>query len=211
MDFIFRVLSAVLRRSLMIVNTFQARLRLGSSGRNIKIFFPNDFLYYGNVYVGNNVLIDKDSQFICTHAKIIIKDNTRIGKNSLLVAGNHNVVEIGRYMKGVDTKYPPNDKGIVINEDVFIIFNVTILDGVTIGRGAIVGTGAVVRKSVPPYSIVAGNPAKVIAFRFTPKQITEHELKLYKENERIPIDELESNYKLHFLNRLKEIVSFMNG
>jgi acetyltransferase-like isoleucine patch superfamily enzyme len=208
-DSIFRFFESVIRRILMLTNTFQARLRLGAAGKNIKIYYPVDFLYYHNIYIGNNVMILKNTRFVCSRAKIIIKDNVQIGKNVLMVAGNHNVTDIGKYMIDVNVKFPRHDRGITIYEDVFIIFNVIILDGVTIGRGAIVGTGSVVRKSIPPYSIVLGNPAKVIGFRFSPQLIIEHEKKLYKESDRISIHELEENYKKFYLNKFREIVSFM--
>lgn len=51
---------------------------------------------------------------------------------------------------------------IIIEDDVWVGFNAIILKGVTIGRGAVVGAGAVVTKDVPPYSVVAGNPAVVV-------------------------------------------------
>ena len=51
---------------------------------------------------------------------------------------------------------------IIIEDDSWIGSNVTIMKGVTIGRGAIVNAGSVVLKNVEPYSIVAGNPSKVI-------------------------------------------------
>nr|WP_280949328.1 hypothetical protein [Ensifer aridi] len=47
----------------------------------------------------------------------------------------------------------------------------TILPGVAIGDGAVVATKAVVAKDVPPYAIVAGNPARVVKFRFSPATI----------------------------------------
>ena len=53
-------------------------------------------------------------------------------------------------------------KPIVIEDDVFIGARAIILKGVTIGRGSVVGAGAVVAKSIPPFSIAVGNPARVI-------------------------------------------------
>jgi acetyltransferase-like isoleucine patch superfamily enzyme len=209
-DKAFRFVESVIRRILLIINTANARLRLGHAGKNLRVYYPCDFLYYSNIFIGNNVLINKNSRFICSIAKIIIKDNVQIGKNSLLVAGNHNVTEIGQYMKNITKKFPNQDKGIIINEDAFIIFNVTILDGVNVGRGAIVGTGSVVRKSVPPYAIVMGNPAKIVGFRFTPDQIIEHEKKLYPPEERFSYEMLKKNYKKYYLDKLGAITSFIN-
>jgi hypothetical protein len=45
------------------------------------------------------------------------------------------------------------------------------LSGVSIGHGAVIGAGSVISKDVPPFSIVAGNPAKLVRMRFTPSQI----------------------------------------
>lgn len=57
-----------------------------------------------------------------------------------------------------------DSKPIVIEDNVWIGEYATILKGITVGRGAIVAAHAVVTKDVPPYSIVAGNPAKVVKF-----------------------------------------------
>lgn len=58
-------------------------------------------------------------------------------------------------------------KKVVIGNDVWIGHSAILLQGVTVGHGAVVGAGSVVTKSVPPYAIVAGNPAKIIRYRFT--------------------------------------------
>lgn len=55
---------------------------------------------------------------------------------------------------------------VVIGDEVWLGANCTILSGVTIGTGAVIGAGAVVRRDVPPYAIVTGNPATVIRHRF---------------------------------------------
>lgn len=56
--------------------------------------------------------------------------------------------------------------GIVVGDDVWIGQCAIILSGVTLGQGCVVGAGAVVAKDVPPYAIVAGNPARIIKYRF---------------------------------------------
>lgn len=59
-------------------------------------------------------------------------------------------------------------KSVTIEDDVWLGANVFVMPGVTIGRGAVVSAGAVVNKSVPPYSLVAGNPARVVGWRKRP-------------------------------------------
>lgn len=59
----------------------------------------------------------------------------------------------------------------IIGNDVWIGNDVRIMGGCTIGDGAIIAAGAVVTRDVPPYAIVAGVPAKVIRYRFSPEQI----------------------------------------
>ena len=66
----------------------------------------------------------------------------------------------------------PNKKiSVVIGNDVWIGARATILEHVTVGDGAIVAAGAVVTEDVPPYAIVGGVPAKVIRYRFTPREV----------------------------------------
>ena len=60
----------------------------------------------------------------------------------------------------------PQKGDLIIGNDVWIGYNATIMAGVTIGDGAIIATNATVVKDVPPYSIVGGNPAQIIKYRF---------------------------------------------
>lgn len=57
-------------------------------------------------------------------------------------------------------------KRVLIGHDVWIGHSAIVLPGVEVGDGAVVGAGAIVTKSVPPYAIVAGNPARVLRYRF---------------------------------------------
>lgn len=64
------------------------------------------------------------------------------------------------------------NSGLTIGNDVWIGENTVILPSChSIGDGAIVGAGAIVTKDIPPYAVVAGNPAKILRYRFSPKQI----------------------------------------
>lgn len=66
----------------------------------------------------------------------------------------------------------PASKGATqIGNDVWIGFRAMVLSGITIGDGVVIGAGSVVASDVPPYAIVAGNPAKVVRYRFTGDEI----------------------------------------
>jgi acetyltransferase-like isoleucine patch superfamily enzyme len=67
--------------------------------------------------------------------------------------------------------HPATKGNVIIGNDVWIANNVTIMSGVTVGDGAVIANNSHVVKNVEPYSIVGGNPAKIIKFRFTPDEI----------------------------------------
>lgn len=174
-------------------------------GLNTIIGNPN------NIFIEGNSTLKRDSVIMNGRAKFIMKKNSGAAEELMVIAGNHLSV-VGLSMKQVsdDVKDKMDDlseydKDIVINEDVWIGARVTILAGVQIGRGCEIGAGAVVRSSTPPYSIVIGNPAKIVGFRFTPEETLEHEKVLYSEEDRLPIEFLNKNYEKFYLKRIKEI------
>lgn len=81
---------------------------------------------------------------------------------------------------------------IKIGNDVWIGSRAIVLDGVVVGDGAIIATQSVVTKDVPPYSIVAGVPAKIIRNRFSPEKV---ELLLKLEWWSWPISTIQKHYK----------------
>lgn len=64
------------------------------------------------------------------------------------------------------TGHPSSDGDVVIGHDVWLGRGATVLSGVSVGNGAVVGARAVVSRDVPPYSVVVGNPGRVVKKRF---------------------------------------------
>lgn len=96
----------------------------------------------------------------------------------ILLGGGHRTDWVTTYpfsilFEGGDQfKGLPYTKGdIVIGNDVWVCTGATILSGVTVGDGAVVAAKSVVTKDVPPYAVVAGNPARVVKMRFSDEQI----------------------------------------
>jgi acetyltransferase-like isoleucine patch superfamily enzyme len=113
---------------------------------------------YGyNVKLGQNVFINFNSVFLDT-CLITIGSRTMCGPNVSFYSATHPVDPAIRD----GTRGPETGKEIHVGEDCWIGGNAILLPGVTIGRGSVVGAGSVVTKSVPDFTIVAGNPAKII-------------------------------------------------
>ncbi len=169
-----------------------------------------------NLYMEEQTSIQHMSRIGNLRSKFVMKKWSGSAAGLYVIPGNHMSV-VGKNIREVTDEYKDEfdtnsefDKDVIVDEDVWIGARVSLLNGVHIGRGAILGTGAVIRTSVPPYAIVIGNPAKVIGFRFTPQEIIEHEMALYPENERLPLELLEKNYKKYFKDHYKEIKSYLS-
>lgn len=136
----------------------------------------------------------KVSVIASQNQKVIIKKYTAIGAGCTIIPGSHiPTVSIPQYLSYLGINDINNT--IIINEDVWVGANSTLLAKANIGRGAVIAANSVVTKEVPPYAVVAGNPARIIAVRFSLEQILEHEKHLYPIEERLG---------LHFLKNLFE-------
>lgn len=109
--------------------------------------------FNGPVQIGNNVYLNYN---VDVRQNTSIGDNVIIGPNTLIISDSH---EIGNQLKRAGKS---TFKNIRIQNGCWIGANVTILGGITVGDGSIVAAGAVVTKDVPPNTLVAGVPAKVI-------------------------------------------------
>lgn len=136
------------------------------------------FFTYKTISIGHNVTIGHRCIFQSAHGLINIGNHVMFGPEVHIHGGNHRIDVVGVYMDEVK-KMPNSDGTVFIDDDVWIGAKAIILKNVTIGKGAVVGAGSVVTKNVPPYAVVAGNPAKIIKMRFSAKQIEQHEKSLF--------------------------------
>jgi acetyltransferase-like isoleucine patch superfamily enzyme len=154
------------------------------------IFDPDSIFSYANIEVGNDVFIGRGATFQATKSRIIIGDKVMFGPNVTIMGGNHNTSVVGQFMFDVKTKRPEDDQSVVIDDDVWIGAGAIILKGVRLYRGCVVAAGAIVTKNVPPYTVVAGAPAKVRKVRFPIEVIIEHEARLYSVNKRFTKEDI---------------------
>jgi acetyltransferase-like isoleucine patch superfamily enzyme len=110
-----------------------------------------------NVKLGEGTFINSNCTIVDT-CLVSIGARTMLAPNVSLYSGTHPLdPEVRDGLNG-----PELGKEIWIEEDCWIGGNAIILPGVRIGKGSTVGAGSVVTKDVPPYKVVAGNPARII-------------------------------------------------
>ncbi|MBS0625523.1 MAG: CatB-related O-acetyltransferase [Verrucomicrobia bacterium] len=159
-----------------------------------KLVFLKNFVKASNISVGDytyfddrrygpekfeeyNVLYNYDF----TKVKLVIGKFCAIAAETrFIMSGDHKLDAISTYPFPIfghgwegafDVTRLPVKGDIIVGNDVWFGYDSLIMNGVTIGNGAIIGARAVVVKDVPAYSIVAGNPAKVVKMRFDDKTI----------------------------------------
>lgn len=109
------------------------------------------------VKVGKNTFIGHETFITGGQSRIIIGSDVDISSRVAIVSGTHEID-----MENPRTAGKGLGMDIQIQDGVWIGFGAIIMPGVTIGYKSIIGAGAVVNKNVPPFSIAAGNPCKVI-------------------------------------------------
>jgi acetyltransferase-like isoleucine patch superfamily enzyme len=116
--------------------------------------------HLNEMHIGDESWIGQQC-FFHSAGGISIGKHVGIGPGVRILTSAHG--EAGRAMPVLLS--PVETAPVVIEDDADIGVGAIILPGVTIGRGAIIGAGAVVNKSIPPYTIAAGVPARVLRDR----------------------------------------------
>lgn len=160
--------------------------------------FPKGVVTVGRATYG---LLNVQSLYATPDEKLIIGNYVSIASDSLFLLGtNHQTETI--------TTYPLHSKflgrtpldaisrgPIIVEDEAWIGSNAIVMSGVTIGKGAIVAAGAIVTKSVAPYAIVGGNPAKLIRYKFS-EEIIEEILSFHLMD--VPVDWFKANISLMY-------------
>jgi maltose O-acetyltransferase len=117
------------------------------------------------VRLGNNVFIGRHASLTTSKSglsPIMVGNNVLIAEGVKIIGGNHSfkdkTIAINQQGEG-------KQGAIYIGDDVWIGAGSIILTGVSIGNGSIIGAGSIVTKNINSYTIVAGNPARVIGTR----------------------------------------------
>lgn len=121
----------------------------------------NNIHFSPKLEIGNNVKINSKCH-IGVINYICIKDDVLLGSNVFITDHSHGTTTLEDLEKSPDSRDLYSKNPVIIEEKCWICENVIILPGVHIGHNSVIGAGAVVTKNIPPYSIVVGNPARVI-------------------------------------------------
>ena len=135
-------------------------LRTAKIGKSSNVHATVILRQANNIEIGEGCLINHNNvlQAGKVNAKIRIGNYVHTGANVMIIAFNH----------AFDTREKPTikqdyyDASVIIEDDVWIGAGTIILKGVRIGRGSVIGAGSVVTRDIPPYSLAAGNPCRVI-------------------------------------------------
>ena len=116
--------------------------------------------YGGKVEIKTNTFL---GEYVCIygHGGVEIGSNTLIAMHACILSSNHTIPDRSILIRSQGDILLP----VKIGNDVWIGAGAKILGGIEIGDGCVVGAGAVVSRSLPPYAIAVGVPAKIIDYR----------------------------------------------
>jgi acetyltransferase-like isoleucine patch superfamily enzyme len=160
--------------------------------RLVKLALRGSAWYFTNNYLTGEYIEIGDYTYGRPNVQSFEGEGTRLkigkfcsiaGEVTILLGGNHHAEWVTTYpffayadewpeAKDIGSHPRTKSRGdVIVGNDVWIGYGATIMSGVTIGDGAIIGARALVTRDVEPYSIVAGNPARLVRKRFDEKTI----------------------------------------
>ena len=145
-------------------------------GATVRLRTRMDVLPFNKFHLGAGSTIEDFSTINNGVGDVIIGDNSLVGMGNVIIGpvtiGNNVILAQNVVASGLNHEYkdpgasiqaqPVTTAPIVIEDDCWIAANVVITAGVTIGKHCVIGAGSVVTKNIPPFSVAAGNPARVI-------------------------------------------------
>lgn len=152
---------------------FNSYASLWSNGlQNVKLGGENNIpefcVFAGDIYLGFRSTLGKNNYLV---GNVKIGKYCQVGAYVAFHATSHPTKYLSTYINsrlfGGELSSLKSSSFIEIGNDVWIGHGATILEGVKVGSGCIIGAGSIVTKNVPDYSIVVGNPARVIKSRFS--------------------------------------------
>lgn len=160
-------------------------------------FDPNGTYTYESISVGAHSNLGLRPILMASRSAITIGAYVMFGPEVTIRGGNHCIDVLGKRMIEVtdQEKQASDDQGVVIEDDVWVGTRAIILHGVTIGRGSVIAAGAVASRSVAPYTIVGGVPAREIGRRFSIDEILQHEAAIYPPARRLSRAQLEEAWE----------------
>lgn len=190
-------------------SAFPLRKELGYCADNVQLNYPIRITTPKNVFIYENCRIQHDASIInAANEKVVIKKYSVVTAYTTIVPGNHkSTTTIPQFLLGA-AHVNDQSTNIIIEEDCWVGTGAKLLAGTHLGRGCIVGAGSIVNKEVPPYALVVGSPAKIVAVKFSLEQILEHEKALYPEKERFSEDYLENLFNKYYEGKKVYGVSF---
>jgi acetyltransferase-like isoleucine patch superfamily enzyme len=153
------------------IRKYYWKLRVKNLGTNPLICRMAQIEVPSLVKIGNNLKLGDNAIINPGDSKgIFIGNDVSIASNSFLRAANHSfdrtdipISNQGHTFSVI--QYNNCEYSIVIEDDVWLGYNVVLVSGANIGKGSVIATGSVVSNNIPPYSIVVGNPGRVIGNR----------------------------------------------
>jgi len=135
----------------------------------------NDQIFNPRIIIGSHTLIGRDCHLSCIN-KIIIGNYVAIASRCLIIDNVHGDFNVASFtfnnnlnipdvfLQNAFTRKLYSRGPVIIEDNVHIGENCTIMPGVTIGHNSVISSNTIVSKSIKPYSLVSGNPAKSISF-----------------------------------------------